>query len=84
MAETGRGPPCKTWRKPWGSIAQAKEESWRYEAPELERPVASIGIDGACLFMCEEGHREAMTGAMTLYDAAGERLHASYIAATPE
>jgi len=69
-----------------GSVAQVKEESWHYEIPPPERPVASvaIGIDGTCLFLCQEGYRETMTGTLTLYDRAGERLHTVYLAATPQ
>lgn len=69
-----------------GSLAQVKEESWHYGVPELERPVASvaIGVDGTCMFLCEEGYRETMTGTLTLYDREGERLHTVYLAATPE
>ena len=32
----------------------------------------------------DDGYREAMTGTLTLYDKSGERLHTTYIAATPE
>lgn len=40
-----------------GAIAQAKEEKWDYETPELEQPVASvaIGIDGTCMFISRDG-----------------------------
>ncbi len=43
-----------------------------------------IGIDGTCLLMCHDGWREAMVGTISLYDQAGERLHTTYIGATPE
>jgi hypothetical protein len=69
-----------------GSVAQAKEESWHYETPKLDKPVASvaIGMDGTCMLLCEDGYREAMTGTLTLYDRQGERQHTIYLAATPE
>jgi hypothetical protein len=69
-----------------GSVAQAKEESWAYETPKLDKPVASvaIGMDGTCMLLCEDGYREAMTGTLTLYDREGERQHTIYLAATPE
>ncbi len=69
-----------------GSIAQAKEETWRYATPTLDRAVASvgIGIDGTCMLMCRGGYREAMTGTLSLYAQNGERLHTVYIGATPE
>ena len=69
-----------------GSVAQAKEENWHYETPELDKPVStiSIGTDGTCMMLCEDGYREAMTGTVTLYDRAGERQHTIYIGAVPE
>jgi len=69
-----------------GSVAQAKEESWHYETPELDKPVStvSIGTDGTCMLLCEDGYREAMTGTVTLYDREGERQHTIYVGATPE
>lgn len=68
------------------SVAQAKEEDWTYAAPKLDSQVATIGVglDGTCMLMCEDGWRETMVGTLSLYDSAGERLHTTYIAATPE
>jgi len=69
-----------------GSIAQANEESWEYEVPELGKPVASMGIslDGAYVPTVDDGYREGMVGTISLYDKAGERLHTTYVAASPE
>lgn len=69
-----------------GAIAVAKEESWEYAPPELERPVKSmaVGIDGTCMLMTEHGWREAMVGTISLYDKDGERLHTIQMGATPE
>lgn len=69
-----------------GSIAQAKEETWHYATPSLDRVVKSvaIGVDGTCMLMCKDGYREAMTGTVTLYGQDGERLHTLYVGATPE
>ena len=69
-----------------GSVAQAKEERWEYEIPELPRDVKTIGvgIDGTCMLLTADGWREAMTGTISLYDLRGERLHTTYVAATPE
>lgn len=69
-----------------GSVAQAKEESWSYETPKLEKAIkaATIGIDGTCMLTCEDGYREAMVGTIALYDGDGERQHTIYIGATPE
>lgn len=65
----------------------AKDHAWDLAAAEpAPREVATIaiGLDGACLFFCEEGYRQAMAGTIALYDAAGERLHTIYIGAAPE
>lgn len=69
-----------------GAIAQAREEDWRYETPKLDCAIASvaIGMDGSCMFIGDEGWREAMTGTIALYDAAGKRRRTIYIGATPE
>lgn len=69
-----------------GSVAQCRETEWQYDLPELDRPVASVslGLDGACILMHEDGWREAMCGSIALYDVDGERLYTIYCAATPE
>lgn len=69
-----------------GEIALLKEEDWHYQTPKLPVEVAtvSLGADGTCLLLCEEGFRQAMIGALSLYDAQGERLHTTYVAAAPE
>ena len=69
-----------------GSIAIAKEESWSYKLPDLPRAVESIsvGLDGTCLNMMEDGWREAMCGTIAFYDRHGERMHTIYSAASPE
>jgi hypothetical protein len=68
------------------AVALAKEETWNYEVPTLEEPVATItvGLDGACILMCDDGWREAMAGTLGLYNKDGERLHTTYLAASPE
>ena len=69
-----------------GMIAEAKEERWQYADPEppAEVRTVAVGVDGACMFYCEEGWRQAMVGTISLYDRAGERLHTVYVAAPPE
>lgn len=69
-----------------GSVAQCYETDWDYDLPDLDKPVASIslGLDGTCILMHEDGWREAMCGSIAFYDHAGERLHTIYCAATPE
>ncbi|MFM8454345.1 MAG: ISKra4 family transposase [Gammaproteobacteria bacterium] len=69
-----------------GAIAEAKEESWSYALPEMPKTVktVSIGLDGTCLNMIEDGWREAMCGTIALFDRSGERMHTTYVAASPE
>jgi hypothetical protein len=69
-----------------GTVAIAKEEDWKYEPKDLEKPVktVSLGLDGTCMLLCEDGYREAMVGTMSLYDRNGDRQHTTYIAAPPE
>lgn len=69
-----------------GSIAEAKEEKWSYELPEMPKPVKSIsvGLDGTCLNMQESGWREAMCGTIAFFDKNGDRMHTIYTAASPE
>jgi hypothetical protein len=68
------------------TVALAKEESWNDALPAMEHPVSAItlGLDGTCLLMCEDGWRETMVGTIGFYDRAGERQHTIYMAATPE
>jgi hypothetical protein len=70
-----------------GSIAEAKEEIWEYELPPLDRaiPTVVVSLDGAMIPMAHSaGYREAMVGALSLYDSQGERQHMIYLAAAPE
>jgi hypothetical protein len=68
------------------SVALAREVDWEYDLPEFEEPVATVtvGLDGTCMLMGKETWREAMVGTLGFYNAAGERLHTVYAAATPE
>src|SRR3990167_457303 len=69
-----------------GSIAQATEEDWMHATPKQDEPVStvSISLDGTCVLTCDTGWREAMTGAITLYNKSGDRLHTIYLGAAPE
>lgn len=69
-----------------GIIAITKEESWTYELPTFEKSVGSIsvGLDGTCLNMKEDGWREAMCGTIAFFDRSGNRMHTVYTAAEPE
>ena len=67
-------------------MAQAKEETWDYELPALEKPIASVavGLDGTCMLLRQDGWRPAMGGSISLYDREGERLPTIYAGASPE
>lgn len=69
-----------------GSIAQATEEEWMYSIPAQNDVVATVAVslDGTCILMRKEGYREAMTGTISLYNPAGERLHSIYLGSSPE
>lgn len=69
-----------------GTIASAKEELWSYTTPVLDEAITSvvISLDGAYVLMREDGYREAMVGAISLYDAKGDRQHSIYIGEAPE
>jgi hypothetical protein len=68
------------------AVVQAKEEQWHYTTPKLNVPITTIsaGVDGTCMFVCEDGPRQAMVGTISLFDKEGERQHTIYVAATPE
>jgi hypothetical protein len=68
------------------AVVQAKEEQWHYATPKLNVPIATIsaGVDGTCMFVCDDGPRQAMVGTISVYDKEGERRHTLYVAATPE
>jgi hypothetical protein len=69
-----------------GSIAQSKEKNWHYAVPRIDAPVStiSIGMDGTCMLLCDDGYRETMAGTISLYDHKGDRQYTIYLGATPE
>jgi hypothetical protein len=69
-----------------GAIAQEKESSWEYALPEFSDDVAavSIGLDGTCMLMRDDGWREAMAGTISFYNHDGDRMHTIYSGASPE
>jgi hypothetical protein len=69
-----------------GVVAFVKEEEWDYELPEMDRPVSSVsvGLDGTCMLMSEDGFRQAMVGTIAFLDKDGNRQHTIYTAAAPE
>lgn len=69
-----------------GTIALLKEEDWHYQTPKLPMAIetVSIGVDGTCMLLSEDGWRQAMVGTISLYNQQGERQHTTYIAAAPE
>jgi hypothetical protein len=77
---------CKSLSDTVGAMVEAKEETWHYDLPRFDRPVASIsvGLDGTCMFLRDDGWREGMAGTIGFYDDEGNRLHTIYTGATPE
>ena len=69
-----------------GAVAFAKESEWEYALPEIEKSIKtiSVGLDGTCMLMMEEGYRQAMVGTIALFDKDGERQFTLYTAAAPE
>jgi hypothetical protein len=68
------------------AVVLAKEEQWHYCTPKLKEPICTIsaGVDGTCMFLSEDGNRQAMVGSISLFDKDGERRHTIYVAATPQ
>lgn len=69
-----------------GSVILAKESKWEYDIPTFKDRVEgiSIGLDGTCVLMKDDGWREAMAGTVSFYNKSGENIHTRYIAAPPE
>jgi hypothetical protein len=68
---------------------RAKEQRWDTaregaEPTVLDVATVAIGIDGTCMLFCGGDYRQAMVGTIAFSDAAGERLHTTYVAAAPE
>jgi hypothetical protein len=68
------------------AVVQIKEESWHYATPKLDEPITTIGLglDGTCMFVVQDGKRQAMVGTIALFDKDGGRRHTIYVAATPQ
>ena len=68
------------------SVVLMKEEIWEYVTPEDLADVKNIaiGLDAASMLIYKEGYKMAMLGTIALYNGEGERLHTTYIAASPE
>lgn len=69
-----------------GTIAMLKEVDWEYSALVMDAKVKtiSIGMDGTCMLLCDDGYRQSMVGTLAFYDRKGERINTIYIAAPPE
>jgi hypothetical protein len=68
------------------AVVQLKEEQWHYATPKLAEPISTIsmGVDGTCMLVVNDGNRQAMVGTISLFDKEGERQHTIYVAATPQ
>lgn len=69
-----------------GTVVLLKEEDWKYSPHTVDAKVKtiSIGMDGTCMLLCEDGYRQTMVGTLAFYDKSGERIHTTYLAAPPE
>jgi len=69
-----------------GQIALNKTEKWHYLPPVSPDSVKAIGLglDGTCMFMSEDGWREAMVGTIAFYGKESDRLDTIYLSAPPE
>lgn len=69
-----------------GQIALEKEGKWKYLPPVSPEIVKSIGLglDGTCMFMSEDGWRQAMVGTIAFYGEDNNRLDTVYLSAPPE
>ena len=69
-----------------GQIALEKAEKWNYlpPVPPESVKVISLGLDGTCMFMSEDGWRQAMVGTIAFYGEKSNRLDTIYLAAPPE
>ena len=69
-----------------GAIVAAKEQSWTYDTPKLDQAISCVAcsLDGAMLLTVNDGWRETMVGALSLYDCDGERQHTTYFGAAPQ
>lgn len=69
-----------------GTVALLKEEDWQYSPSTVDAKIKTItiGMDGTCMLLCEDGYRQAMVGTLAFYDKTGERIHTTYLAAPPE
>ena len=56
-----------------GTVALLKEEDWQYSSVIVDVKVktVSIGMDGTCMLLCEDGYRQAMVGTLAFYDKGG-------------
>ncbi len=63
-----------------------KEEKWNYLPPVPPESVSAVGLglDGTCMFMTNDGWRQAMVGTIAFFDEHGERLDTIYLGAAPE
>src|SRR5947207_1947820 len=50
------------------AVVQVKEEQWHHATPALPEPISTIalGVDGTCVLMVDDGHRQAMVASTTL------------------
>lgn len=69
-----------------GALIEQQEANWTYILPvqAIDAQVVSIGRDGTTMYVRNDGYRETMSGTISFYDKAGNRVHTIYIAQAPE
>ena len=68
-----------------GAVALAKRRvGIRTSGNRKPIKTISVGLDGTCMLMMEEGYRQAMVGTIASFDEEGERQFTLYTAAAPE
>ncbi|MCK5520562.1 MAG: ISKra4 family transposase [Candidatus Marinimicrobia bacterium] len=69
-----------------GEIALEKVKKWKYLPPVSPEIVKSIGLglDGTCMFMADNGWRQAMVGTIAFFGKENNRFDTIYLSAPPE
>jgi hypothetical protein len=64
----------------------ASSKDWRYTTgiSSLEVSCIAVGLDGTCMFIRDDGWRQAMVGSISLLNNEGIRIHTTYLAQAPE
>ncbi|MDR1115239.1 MAG: hypothetical protein LBL33_03665 [Tannerella sp.] len=67
-----------------GKLSETVTRDYCPEAEMEEVSSTGISLDSTCMFMRQDGWRQAVAGSMNYYDESGERLYTVYVANSPE